>query len=61
MNGRDVIKRLQQEGWTYVRTKGSHHILRKGGQTVTVPVHGAADIPIGTLKSIARVTGIKLP
>jgi predicted RNA binding protein YcfA (HicA-like mRNA interferase family) len=47
---------MDARSWT-----GSHHILRhpvKPG-TVTVP-HPRKDIPIGTLKSIERQTGINL-
>lgn len=62
MNSRDVIKRLQAEGWTQVGQTGSHlqfkHPAKPG--RVTVP-HPRRDLKIGTLKSIARQAGICLP
>ncbi|PWL59058.1 MAG: addiction module toxin, HicA family [Desulfovibrionaceae bacterium] len=64
MSCREVIKRLLEDGWTEVkpRTPGSHrqfrHPVKKG--KVTVPEHGARDIPIGTLKKIEKQSGLKL-
>ncbi|MGH8227897.1 MAG: type II toxin-antitoxin system HicA family toxin [Steroidobacteraceae bacterium] len=60
MNGKQVIKALEGNGFKTVRTSGSHHILSNGERKVTVPVHGAKDIKIGTLKSIERQAGVKL-
>jgi predicted RNA binding protein YcfA (HicA-like mRNA interferase family) len=57
----EVIRRLKAAGWYHVRTKGSHqhfkHDQRPG--IVTVP-HHKKDIPIGTLKSIERQSGVTL-
>jgi len=62
MNSRDVIRRLVTEGWTLARTKGSHnqyqHPTRPG--LVTVP-HPKRDLPIGTLRSIAKQAGWSKP
>lgn len=59
MNSKQVIKALQEAGWAIDRTT-RHCILKKGGKTVPVPMHGSRDLPIGTLKSIERITGVKL-
>jgi len=58
MKSRDVIKRLESEGWTLARVKGSHHHYRRLGTpgSVTVP-HPKKDIPITTLRSIYRQAG----
>ncbi|CAB5081761.1 Uncharacterized protein Npun_F4007 [Olavius algarvensis associated proteobacterium Delta 3] len=60
MASRNVIKILKQHGWHKVAKVGSHcqfrHPDKKG--RVTVP-HPKKDIPIGTLKSIERQSGIK--
>lgn len=60
MNGKEVIRRLQREGFSVVRINGGHHLLSNGQRKVTVPVHGASDIKIGTLKSIEKQAGVKL-
>jgi len=59
MKVRDVIKRLRDDGWRHVRTRGDHrHYMhsRKTG-VVTVSGHPSDDIPLGTLKSIYRQAG----
>ena len=61
MRSRKVIEALERAGWEQVRQKGSHvqfkHPQRRG--LVTVP-HSNRDIPIGTLKSIEKQSGLKL-
>ncbi len=49
MKDRDLIKLLK---------KGSHHIFRKEGMTVSVPVHGK-DVPTGLLHQILKDAGLK--
>lgn len=61
MKSRDVIKKLQADGWELDGVTGSHHHFKhptKPGK-VTVP-HPKMDLPIGTLKSIERQSGLKL-
>jgi predicted RNA binding protein YcfA (HicA-like mRNA interferase family) len=61
MTVRDVIKRIEKDGWFLERTRGSHrqynHPTKLG--TVTVPGHERDDIPIGTLNSILKRAGLK--
>jgi len=58
MSGKELIKLLKQAGWKEDRIKGSHHILKKDGKLVSVPVHGHDDLPPGTLKQILRHAGV---
>ena len=60
MNGKQIIKILEANGWTLTRTNGSHHLLKKSGISAVVPVHGPQDLKIGTLKGIEKQTGVKL-
>jgi predicted RNA binding protein YcfA (HicA-like mRNA interferase family) len=57
-----VIRKLEAAGWFEVRQSGSHkqfrHAELKG--TVTVP-HPKKELPIGTLKSISKASGVPLP
>lgn len=59
MNSKDIIKRLEQNGWVKVAQKGSHvqfrHPDKKG--RVTVP-HPRKDLPKGTVKSIEKQAGV---
>jgi len=61
VSSRDIIRALEVDGWTFVRAAGDHHQFKhptKAGK-VTVP-HPRKDMPIGTLKSIERQSGVKL-
>jgi len=61
MSSREVIRLLMQDGWFEVAHEGSHkqfkHVSKPG--RVTVP-HPKRDIPLGTLRSIEKQSGIKL-
>ena len=61
MNSRDVIRALKANGWVQVAQKSSHvqfkHPSRPG--RVTVP-HPKRDLPLGTLRSIARQAGLRM-
>ena len=59
-NSRDIIRRLEAEGWVFVSSKGSHHKFRKGALTVIVP-HPKKDLPIGTARAIAKAAGWLTP
>jgi predicted RNA binding protein YcfA (HicA-like mRNA interferase family) len=61
MQSREIIDSLTADGWRKVAQKGSHvqfkHPTKPG--RVTVP-HPKRDIPIGTLRSIEKQSGLKL-
>ncbi len=61
MNSRAIITALVADGWFEVNQVGSHkqfrHPLKPGRVTV---VHPSRDIPIGTLRSIEKQSGLKL-
>ncbi len=61
LSSREIISRIEDDGWKLKRITGSHHHfshpIKLGKVTVAHPVK---DIPIGTLKSIERQSGIKL-
>ncbi|HVP42962.1 MAG TPA: type II toxin-antitoxin system HicA family toxin [Terriglobales bacterium] len=61
MKVRDVIRRLEEDGWYHERTRGSHrqfrHSVKPG--TVTVAGHPGDEVPKGTLNSIFKQAGLK--
>ncbi len=61
MNSREVIAALEADGWREVARKGSHVQFKHPSKTgrVTVP-HPKRDIPLGTLRSIEKQSGLKL-
>jgi predicted RNA binding protein YcfA (HicA-like mRNA interferase family) len=61
LNGRQIVRALQGGGFEIVRVRGSHHTLRRPGvaaSKVIVPVHGAHDLPPGTVASIIEQSGL---
>lgn len=59
---REVRAILKSHGWELVRQRGSHQTWRNAeGRQVTVPGagDGGSEVPVGTLASIRRATGIK--
>jgi predicted RNA binding protein YcfA (HicA-like mRNA interferase family) len=61
MDSRTIIRKLRDSGWVHFCTTGSHHHFMHPvtEQVVTVP-HPRKDVPIGTVKSIERQSGVKL-
>jgi predicted RNA binding protein YcfA (HicA-like mRNA interferase family) len=61
VSSREVIARLQAEGWQLARVKGSHHHFRHATRTGTVTVpHPRKDLPFGTLRGIEKSCGVTL-
>jgi predicted RNA binding protein YcfA (HicA-like mRNA interferase family) len=60
-SSREIIRLLRDDGWIEVGQTGSHlhfkHPAKSG--KVTVP-HPKRNLPIGTLKSIEKQSGVKL-
>ena len=58
MKDKDVLKLLLKNGWKEININGSHHKLKKGTKTITVPVHGK-DMDKGLLQAILKQAGLK--
>ena len=55
VTGRQLVAALGRVGFSVVRTKGSHHVLRHSdGRMTVVPVHGREEIGPGLLAKILR-------
>jgi predicted RNA binding protein YcfA (HicA-like mRNA interferase family) len=52
LSGRKIIARLEQLGFTQVRQRGSHVVLRRGERGCVVPLH--KQVKAGTLSGILR-------
>ena len=63
MKVRDVIARIEADGWVLDRTRGSHrqfvHPNKLG--VVTIPGKPGDDLPPGTLSNIFKQAGLKKP
>jgi len=61
MKVRDLIKKIEEDGWKLARTKGSHrqyHHPTKPG-TLTIAGHSSDEMPPGTLNSVLKQAGLK--
>lgn len=57
-DSRDIIRRLEQEGFRLVSIRGSHHKFRHPvSNKVTIITHPKRDMPIGTVRAIYRQVG----
>jgi predicted RNA binding protein YcfA (HicA-like mRNA interferase family) len=56
----EVIRVLEQKGFVFRRSKGSHRVYRHpdSGRRAIVPFHRGKNIPPGTLLNILREAGI---
>ena len=59
MSGKDFVKKLMKDGWELDRVSGSHHIMRKKGMVLSVPVHKNDDLKPGILNDLNKKAGYK--
>ena len=55
-SGTETVRILESFGFMWIRTKGSHAVLRNGSRVCIVPLH--KELAIGTLRGILRQAGI---
>ena len=59
LTGKQLLKLLEDDGWKLDRIAGSHHIMTKGDQKLSVPVHSGKPIPTGLLNKLLKQAGLK--
>ena len=61
MKVKEVIKLLEQDGWSQVRQRGSHRQFKHPTKVGTVTISGQPniDLPPGTLNSVLKQAGLK--
>jgi predicted RNA binding protein YcfA (HicA-like mRNA interferase family) len=59
VSGKDFVKLLRKYGWILDRINGSHHIMRKNGMSISVPVHKNEDLKPGILNSLKNQAGVE--
>ena len=52
LSGADIVKALERLGFTAIRQRGSHVVMRRGGAGTVVPQH--REVKLGTLTGILR-------
>jgi predicted RNA binding protein YcfA (HicA-like mRNA interferase family) len=61
LTGKEVLKILQNNGFQEISQNGSHVKLFNSinKRSTVVPIHQSQILPIGTLKSIEKQSGLK--
>ena len=59
VNGKQMCKALERQGWVHSRTRGSHYRYEKTGHhPITVPVHGNKMLKPRTQNNIMKAAGL---
>ena len=56
ISGRDAVKTFEVLGFSVVRQRGSHVVLRRGDKGCVIPLH--RELALGTLRSAIKQAGI---
>ena len=56
LSGAEAVRVLERLGFTVVRQRGSHIVLRRGQSGCVVPSH--RELKIGTLAGVLRQAGV---
>ena len=61
MKVKDLIKRIEADGWVQARRRGSHRQFKHPTKPGTVTVSGKPniDVPPGTLNNVLKQAGLK--
>jgi predicted RNA binding protein YcfA (HicA-like mRNA interferase family) len=62
VKGREIARMVEEDGWIFVRQKGSHRHYKHPAKSGIVTIAGrpGADLAKGTVAAILRQAGIKL-
>ena len=58
LSGRKAVRAFERLGWHVARHRGSHIILVKDGENVTLSIPDHKEVAKGTLRSLIRAAGI---
>lgn len=56
ISGSEAIRALEKLGFTVIRQKGSHIVMRRGSTGCVVPNH--KEIKVGTLSGVLKQAGV---
>jgi len=60
LSGRRVVRAFQRLGWEVARQRGSHIIMVKEGEMVTLSVPDHREVAKGTLRTLIREAGLTI-
>ncbi len=60
MSGRDVVGVFEKFGWSIARQKGSHIVMTKQNEIVTLSIPDHREVARGTLRSLIRSANLTI-
>jgi len=60
VSGNELVRFFEKYGWFVMRQKGSHIIMVKTGEIITLSIPNHKEIAVGTLRSLLRSANISL-
>jgi len=54
LSGKEIVRVFESLGWEVSRQRGSHIIMTKPGEIVTLSIPGHKEVARGTLRSLIR-------
>jgi predicted RNA binding protein YcfA (HicA-like mRNA interferase family) len=58
LSGRKTVRAFEKLGWQVARQRGSHIIMVREGEPVTLSIPDHKEVARGTLRSLIRSAGI---
>lgn len=58
LSGKEVVRIFESFGWSVARQRGSHIIMVKEGEIVTLSIPNHKEVAKGTLRSLIRAAGL---
>jgi predicted RNA binding protein YcfA (HicA-like mRNA interferase family) len=58
LSGRKTVRVFEKLGWQVARQRGSHIIMVKEGEIVTLSIPDHKEVAKGTLRSLIRAAGL---
>ena len=58
LSGQQIVRVFESLGWNAARQKGSHIIMIKEGETITLSVPNHREVARGTLRSLIRAANL---
>jgi predicted RNA binding protein YcfA (HicA-like mRNA interferase family) len=58
LSGKEVVRVFESFGWTVARQRGSHIIMTKDQENVTLSIPDHREVARGTLRSLIRAANL---
>ena len=60
LSGKEIVKIFESLGWEMSRQRGSHIIMTKEGEIITLSVPNHREVARGTLRSLIRSANLTI-